>query len=526
MLTVASILFSPLPCNAQDREKIQNPVVQEVQVTNVEVAVRVFDGSKPLSGLQKNDFKLLVNGKEREINGFYEVGKDIVLPSSSRLFVLIFNICDYRLEIDNVLDTFFDRVFKPNDRLIVITKNFFIDERSTMNPQEEKIILRKILQLEKSKTEEALKPLEQRLKSLVTAYKNRENNLMTSQNASNAQDFVNAYIQLVDEFKKLFLDLSADKYIQLVRYLKNRADEKWVLSFYQVGRFLKPKFGSDFYKTLQEGFVTSDSFGMTDSFALNDKLREAFDAPNILPQDEMVKLFINTGATFHTMVMEDGGNVLNDLSADFIYTPVVSDSYRLLKNLCTKSGGRFFESNEIAKFYREVIFAKDIHYILTYVPGKEPAGKNEKIKIIASNKNYKVYYDDQKRGGHYLDILKKAGSEAPVIRIEDVTFENQVLSFVVSNFVAPGSSAESAVSPPVVKFPVRIQVYNKKSETLFDGVQMFELKDTSAGKARLQIGFPSLPPDTYDVFIWVADRLSGQRAVAVKEIDTRLPKNP
>ncbi len=62
----------------QEHEKI----VEEVEVVNVEVPVRVFSKGKPVAGLEKNDFKLLVNGKEQPINAFFEVRKKIK-PASS-----------------------------------------------------------------------------------------------------------------------------------------------------------------------------------------------------------------------------------------------------------------------------------------------------------------------------------------------------------------------------------------------------------------------------------------------------------
>ncbi|MCP4149352.1 MAG: hypothetical protein GY757_16515 [bacterium] len=83
------------------------------------------------------------------------------------------------------------------------------------------------------------------------------------------------------------------------------------------------------------------------------------------------------------------------------------------------------------------------------------------------------------------------------------------------------STAKRAVdsgSPDTLKLPVRLQVFNRSAESLFDGVKMFEVADTSKGAVSLHIDFPKVPDGIYDVFIWVGDPLTGKKDLAVKEI--------
>lgn len=73
-LLVFSLFFYPgIPGNAQPQhQQSHEKIVEEVDVTNVEVAVRVFLKGEPIPGLKKEDFKLFVNGKEKGIHGFFE----------------------------------------------------------------------------------------------------------------------------------------------------------------------------------------------------------------------------------------------------------------------------------------------------------------------------------------------------------------------------------------------------------------------------------------------------------------------
>jgi hypothetical protein len=523
LIALFAAFFPAADTAAQSHEKI----VEEVEVVNVEVPVRVFLKGKPVTGLQKNDFKLFVNGEKKEINGFYEASKKIDEPSdaySPRLFVLMFNICDYRLDLDKALDTFFHLILRPNDRIIVITRLFFIDERTIANPGQEKENLKKILQVEKGKTANELKKIETQLKSLVRSHKSKIQRY-DRLNELSARDFNMTYMNLVREFKGLYLDLGTDKYIKLAHYLKAQQVEKWVLSFYQIGRFYKPKFGSNFFRSLVGSSDSSELFTNFESLRIYDELQETLDTGEGLPQGDLVKVFAGTGATFHTMLMEGSEFISNEFAGDLSIVPLVSDTYSLLKKLADTTGGYFLKPGEIQTFYRQILFAEDIHYILTYAPGKKQGRKNKqpKIKVTTANQNHQVYYDDQKRGGYFRRIMKRHRIIVPQIRVDQVTFKQNTLSFIISNFKIKSQEqgTDNAHPEAVTKIPVRIQVFNKKSESLFDGVQMFEFKSSSLkkSKARLQVAFPRVPSGSYDVFIWAGDPLTGKRGLAVKEIN-------
>jgi hypothetical protein len=541
IISIIILSITPFLAFAQGRAQQENEIphkeiVEEVDVTHVEVPVRVFSGGKPVPGLTKSDFKLLVNGKEAEIQGFYESRKKID-PSVSvepRLFVLMFNICDYHLEIEGALDRFFHLVLRPHDRLIVITNRFFIDDTIIVNPQEEKEKLKKILQLEKGRTEQELKKLEMELESLVRSYKYRVTRHPEFKEV-NTQDFINNYIQLVRQFRSLYLDLSTEKYIRLARYLNTQTVERWVLTFYQIGWFYKPKFGSGLFKAIMGGDENSpDLLSSFESLRTYDRIQEIFETDDSLPQDDLFKLFAGTGAAFYTLPLEHVGTMPNEFAQDLNYVPVVSETYTLLKSLSLKTGGRVCSPNEIDSFYQRLLSSEDLHYVLTYVPEKQDDSnrkkeKKQKIKVIVNNRDCQVYYDDQKRGGYYRRIMEKIRITIPQIQISQVTYENQVLSFVVSNFkIRTPSTGEAQAGSGVIKLPVRIQVFNRKSESLFDGVQMFELaeKDAQTQKVKLQVTFPRVLPGVYDVIIWVGDLLTGKRAMAVKEIRIQAPEVP
>jgi len=497
-------------------------ILEEVDVTNVQIALRVFLKGKPVTGLKKEDFKLFVNQKEKAINGFNEIQKQLNAPvTSPRMFVLMVNICDYHLDIEKVLEPLFQKVIRPNDHIILITNNFFIEDRHIPNPQEELEKIKGTLQLELGKITPKLRALELRMKSLMRLYKSRGR--INGLKSANNQDFMMDYIQLVQEYKNLFMDLGNDNFIRLAHHLKSQSSEKWVISFYQVGKFFKPKIGSEFFKSLMGSQGnTTELFGSYNAMQWYERLQETLEPKDALIREDLIKLFISTGATFHTALMEHGRTMQNRLAEDLSYAPVISDSYNLLKELSERTGGIFINAKNIEQFYRKIYTNFDTHYLITFVPDNVEEDFKDKIKIIVNNqdKRYKIFYDSLKRSRYVENQLKKVREESPQIHVGLVDFNDNRLSFVVSNFK---KNVNSPGNPDAVtKLPVRIQVFNKKSQSLFDGVKMYEftadqLKDKEA-RVRLQVDFPDFPPGDYDVFIWVGDSQTGKRNLAIKGI--------
>ncbi len=514
-MSIPKILISGFLCfsfvilgNALTQERI----IEKVEVTNVEVPVRVFFKGKAVSGLKKSDFTLLVNGKERDIHGFYEFKKKLAAPetptlqekqSPSRLFVLIFNICHYNPDAVRILDIFFDKIFLKNDRLMVITNRFFFDDRKIPNPLREREKLKKVLLSEMENVKEKTNYFKRRMESMLRSFKARLK--YTELRDLTSDEFVRNYCQLVWEFKSLYLTIKDSRYLQLAQYLKAQKVKKWVLSFYQIGQFFKPKWNSEFRKLL-----LGDDF-MRASKRYHE-LQEALEVEEPILDDDLSKVFADTGAAFHTLLMEDRESMRNDLSPDLSYKPIVTGSYLLLEKIAKKTGGTFMHSEGIEKFYRMITADDDIYYMLTYVPKKREKHKKSKIKVLVKNKNYRVYYDDGKRGFYFRKMMKEKRLETPQIRIDQVSFNGNFVTFIVSHF-------KMEKQEPITKLLVRLQVFNRQSESIYDGVETFSIKDLPVNKVKLQVELPKVPAGLYDVFIWVGDPQTGKNDVAVKALN-------
>ncbi|MCP5103493.1 MAG: hypothetical protein GY950_08950 [bacterium] len=515
IILIVSLLMFAFTVGGNAQTQLEEKIVEKVEVINVELPVRVFFKGKPVTGLTKSDFTLSVNGKKRDIHGFYEFKKKMAAPGtpalqkhespSSRLFLLMFNICEDDPEALESLDIFFDKIFRADDRLMVITNRFFFDDRVISNPLGERDKLQKVLLSEMENVREKTNSFKRRMESMLRSFKSRLKYSKLRDLTSN--EFINNYRQLVWQFKSLYLRMDDARYLQLAQYLKAQRGEKWVLSFYQVGRFFQPKWNSEFRKLL----LGDDFMSASQRY---DELEEVMEVEDPILDDDLSRVFADTGAAFHTILMADRGSMRNDLAADLSYKPIISGTYRLLEKIAKKTGGTFMSTNNIPEFYREIAAGHDICYMLTYVPDKADNRKKRKVTVTVKNKKYTVYYDNGKRGAHFRKLVKKKQPETPQIRIGNVSFDavgGHVLTFIVSGFKIDEKT-------PVTTLPVRIQVFNRQGGSLFDGVENFTVKDLPVNKVKLQVSFPELPAGFYDIFIWVADPLTGKSDVTVKEI--------
>lgn len=506
----------------QEHEKI----VEEVEVVNVEVPVRVFSKGKPVTGLEKKDFKLLVNGKEQPINAFFEVRKKIK-PSETtvkqtadlppRLFVLIFNISDYGAYIQENIDYFFDKVIHPNDRLIVISNNFFLNDQVILDMKKQKKRIKQILELEAKRIKLEIFNLKNKLRSLLEDKDGR-----TGDDALNARIFVQDYVHYLKQFKQIYFNPGSDRYIKIAKYIKNQPVEKWVFNFYQLGMFYYPHELENFINRFSDASNAVDASNEPDpsdedvreiqALDLQESYLEAYKQLQGVDKDlidNLGKLFINSGATFHTQLMK---NTSHSILPGFNYLPITLNSESVFTNIAKMTGGSLVNSNKIKKFIEKVMSKEDIYYTLTYNPGKLKE-KNQQIKIVVNNNAYRVVYDDQKRPGDFLRIEKKALKKEPQILLQNASCEDGTLSFTISNIkLLPTEKG------PIGKVLVRIRIANDESRILYAREREIEFP---VANQELKIKLAKLEKGIYDALIEVYDRNTAKNDLAIQSFRIR-----
>lgn len=217
---------------------------EDVTVIAVEVPVRVLLKGKAVKDLTKEDFEIYENGKKQEITAFEvasrkiaisrEVSEDeLKIPPKPRLFFLIFNIFDYNEKVGDGIDYFFENVFQPGDRFIVLTED-------------------KLLNIDIGKTlTEIIAELKETLKqtkvistgTTVRAYNALDYELYRLQNTSLEYGyfpyirFIDNYIRAWKEYKRLNIYPDLRLYKSVLNRIRQIEGDKWRYAFSNASFF-------------------------------------------------------------------------------------------------------------------------------------------------------------------------------------------------------------------------------------------------------------------------------------------------
>lgn len=466
-LLIVSFLF--LFSNPGSQEKI----VEVVEVVNIEVVVRVYqEGSpQPVSGLQKKDFKLIVNGKEKDIHGFFEERKKIAAPSpsppkkveenppsslTSNLFVLIFNIHTCTKEMKESLDTVFEKVIRPNDRVIVFTNQALMNETVVSDTQETKTQVWEMLQAQSNEMKKKIKQMEMEIYQLTS-----ECDMLygPETNIDTGFYYQQRYAQIKSDFMQAYFNPGVKEYIAIAEYLRVKKSKKWVLIFYQPGVF--PAAGKK-----------------------NEYLPNPLEIPEQVETrllNSIGKSFINTGATVHTLLMMTP-RLMGNLPEGYEYQYTTTQSETILRDITKRTGGRVIQTTHIDKFVEKISKVEDVYYVLTFDPGnlKNLAYKID-VQTVGSN-NYRLVYDNGRRSD---DFIKQTGiiKDQTTAVSPGVKYQNEAqvtdLNTIFYDNLGVDLAKEGRYEEAIDYFSKAIR-FNPESEQLYfnRGVTYFKIKQT------------------------------------------------
>jgi hypothetical protein len=510
-------------CASQEKtDPPQEPIVEQVTVTNVEVPVRVLYKGKPVTDLSKEDFTLYENKKKMEINGFFLKRKKInvttraeapgepVTPLPPRTFVLVFSITDYNEYIEKAAEHLFTSILKPDDRVLI-----FANSKTMEYPQlgKREAIKHRLLADLKEESRSARRKLIDYLNK-IEAYLNMHEfrvQLHKQDNrGENLVNFLQKYLVIWNEYKKRYLTPRLDRFYFFSHYLEKLKGDKWVLNFYQFDLFPNIRLSSNAMNSLRDlasRLIDSREAGANALgkmiITLLNQIVIDLNVSKDFPTEEVSKLFYKVDATFHSFFIR----TMNKAGLDEMeYQEVSSEIEKTLKQITEITGGQNITSNNLVKSIDIVAEAEDAYYILTYVP-QEPE-KAGKIKIKVNEKKYSVLYDNNFRLDYISDTLKQMEEKikTPDIKIEGFSFQGKVLVFTVKDYLVKKLEKEN-----VGRMKVRIRLAAGDNPSLiFD-----QEKQLTAQKAEMKISlaaFKELKTGEYNFLIDATDLFTGKEA--------------
>ncbi|MCP5109045.1 MAG: hypothetical protein GY950_37030 [bacterium] len=511
---IAAILSLAVLGKAQETQQ-EETLFEEVTVVNTQLPVRVFLKGKPVGGLKKKDFKIFVEGKERPINGFYEVKKKLGSPQSQpgdknpdpnlspspRLFVFIFNVSDYHIDVKKDIDILFKKILRPGDRFMVISNNFFLPERIIKDPGKEKKYVMDILKKEGNNLKMHSLQIETELRTLGDTFIRRIGDSFEQDQPGYPVDifreYYRNYIMTFEQFKSGYFGMAKKQYIRIAEYLKSQDVEKWVLNFYQIGIFPQPSLQGRIRTTID---AFSNDSGSVQVKALVMSYEPRLKDVDKWMVDNISKLFINTGATVHTLLVNPHSKVYLE---NYEYKSIPTEAESILRKIARLTGGIVGHSIDTEKFIDKIAQREDVFYMLTYVPGKnEP--RNSTIRIALNlEKDYRLAYDNKRKPRFFRNILAKIKADNPQVKIQKINLTRQLLSVVVSNIkmVSLGSRDESKAG----KIEAKVMFMDKNSEIVWETKKVYKSRKS---ESAFLTEIPSLAKGYYDVIVEVRDLLS------------------
>jgi len=375
---------------------------EQVRVLNIEIPVRVYQKGHFVENLKKKDFKLWVNGKPREINGFYLKRKkiepenktdEIKKSSKSRFFILVFSIMDYNKVYNQALSYFFNNILKENDKLMVFCGN---KKFSFPGLKKKETIIKKISDTIQEQGRllridflSMIKEIERGISELKT---NFAINAGRQRMGKYRGQFFTKYKAAWETFKR-YNKLNVDSFYHFSRYLSKINLEKWVICFYQQQSFpvLEPKF-------LEKNLNLRGYLIIKDIYR---EQRNGFKIPSV----RVSQLFNNVDTTFHTVIIP---TLKKNLSTPELREKNISTFIRNnLRDISISTGGSIQFSNNLKNALKEISGKQDLVYVLTYAP--KTKAKPGTIKIKVNKPGYKLVYNNNKEARHFLKYLKKKG---------------------------------------------------------------------------------------------------------------------
>jgi VWFA-related protein len=371
---------------------------QEAAPARVTVAVRVFNGSDFVPGLNLQDFELLENGVPQKLENLFQVDKSSVvrkdgpaevLPDTTRKFYMLFQLFEYHPKLSEAIHRLFNEVLLPGDNLYIQTpmRNYTLSSisfaqkpRDVLAKEMDEIVRRDITQgglLYKSIIKE--------LRRFVAAIGG--GNTMGG-NPEDSGDFSSEFglefnlTQYRESLSKMeaLRTIDPNKILAFASVLKSQPGQKFVFYIYQ--REFRPEINSMTVTQL----IDANQENQNVLSQLHD-LFQVYHLNVSLDPTKIANAYADSGADFNFLFM----NKTPETIPGVVMREQSEDMFKLYTRVAEATGGTSDSSQNPAAAVKASAKASEMYYLLTYTPS--PAVKDGSFKTISvkvKDKGYRV----------------------------------------------------------------------------------------------------------------------------------------
>lgn len=225
------------------------------------------------------------------------------------------------------------------------------------------------------------------------------------------------------------------------------------------------------------------------------------------------KLFLNTGATFHTLLLK---SMMSEYFEEYDYRPVSTDSEHIFRQVTRLTHGNVMASTNMEKFVERISEKEDVYYVLTYTPKKaSPETKNKgKINVAVTHKKYRkarTTYDNQQRAGYLKKMIRKIKKEVPHIRIQGMELKDGILSALIS-----GALLAQDPEGKRGKVLLSVKLLSENAVLISSTQKAFIARNSNFS---LAIRLPGLKKGNYNLMLEVHDLNTGGNDLELKDLN-------
>ncbi|MFX0198190.1 MAG: hypothetical protein ACFFCW_18895 [Candidatus Hodarchaeota archaeon] len=444
------------------------------------ILVRVFEEDRLVEHLTAPDFRVRAEKKPLRVTGFQINRKAMKLENvsvPSRYFVLSFKVHDFNPQVQHSLTYLFDNIFKKSDQLLVCVNAKTLSFENLAEKDKVRTRIEQLLEEESQRARNLMnvyhKGSHKILGEIIAEYYDVTQSVHPHYHMKAFADSLKRYLNILKEYKKLFLLPDLDSYYQLSRLIDKTSRERWMIHFYQKAVFpelsdnqrsaiVRITKSLDSTLTLIDNPSTGTHHDMIEFSEILWKrissLDDIFGTADDFPVGEMSKIFYQTGVTFHAIFLQPERD-------EFSPTPAFKSVYSELGNgfeeITKRTGGSFIDSNNLESALETISRTEDVLYVLTYASDIPP--EKGQLKVEASNENYELFYDDNIGADYIGDYFKKKETSIPHVQIQNIIFKKKTLSFEITDFLL-----KRILDELVGKINIRVVIRNEGNQVIFD----------------------------------------------------------
>jgi hypothetical protein len=378
----------------------------EVAVTNVEVSVRVLDGSRFLDDLTVNDFEVFEDGIPQKIEALYLVKKSNVerkeaarefAPRLSRNFYLIFQLIDYNPALEESIDYLFNQVILPNDTMTIWTpmNRYNLSSKALKSMPKEKIakemknILRKDIKTGSTDYQAMLNELKRLVRSMSSAagfgdQANVMSDIETTESTAQGYSIefmLPKYRATLERMENLRL-VDEKLFITFAELLKKQEGENIVFFFYQ--REFRPEISPSILNKMQSLYQDNSNI-LSD---LQD-LFQFYHREIQFNRSRIKQTFADSSFVFNFIFMDKEPDNVSGIHM----REQSEDVFSVFSAAAKATGGIVDNSQNPSSGFKNALKSSEAYYILYYSPADyKKDSKFKTIDVKVKNRNCKVLH--------------------------------------------------------------------------------------------------------------------------------------